>query len=289
MYQPKNAMGSAFNPNGAQAGGNMGYAVNRPNNGIGNPLAGGGIGGTVGATPFGVGGMGNPGGRYGAQTPPQSALLTGDYGQSDGGIGNPLGGGAMGNAGRGFMDIPQDSYGGGPTEMVGGNMYGAMGKMGGGIGATVGATPFGGAGWGGYTGGGSRGQVPFYRWDSELGRGGGPRTPGPPAPGTPAPPRAPQQPKAGPAGVDHMANLRTLMGEDPRLAQEYRTRSGDTINWWQQNQGNVAQELFGGDNAKMQEWLRGTTATSSNAAPLTQAEMMRLNQMAGIRGPSWLR
>ena len=86
-----------------------------------------------------------------------------------------------------------------------------------------------------------------------------------------------------------MANLRTLMGEDPRLAQEYRTRNGDTINWWQQNQGNVAQNLFGGDQAKMQEWLRGTTAATSNAAPLSQAEMMRLNQMAGIKGPSWMR
>ena len=86
-----------------------------------------------------------------------------------------------------------------------------------------------------------------------------------------------------------MANLRALMGEDPRLATEYRLRNGDTINWWQQNQGNVAQGLFGGDQGKMQEWLRGTTPTSSNAAPLSQAEMMRLNQMAGIRGPSWMR
>lgn len=120
---------------------------------------------------------------------------------------------------------------------------------------------------------------------------GGDRPPvqGPPA--TSAPPGGPYPgaPKAGAGGVDHMANLRTLMGQDPRLANEYRLRSGDTINWWQQNQGNVAQGLFGGDQGKMQEWLRGTSPTSSNAAPLSQEEMMRLNSMAGIRGPSWMR
>ena len=46
--------------------------------------------------------------------------------------------------------------------------------------------------------------------------------------------------------------------------------------------------LLGG-NQQMLDWMRGTSPLSSNTAPLTNEEMMRLNQMAGIRGPSWLR
>ena len=201
---------------------------------------------------------------------------------------NAASGGTMGKAGGGTnplagMATTNPVYGGG----MGGGMGGPMPA---GQGGGMGSQPFGG-GYGDYMNRRNawidqlRGYVsppPQPTWGGQPGPGQPPVTavpPGGPAPG----------PKAAGGGVDHMANLKQLMGQDPRLANEYRLRNGDTLGWWQQNQGNVAQGLFGGDNGKMQEWLRGTSPTSSNAAPLSQEEMMRLNQMAGIRGPSWMR
>ena len=98
----------------------------------------------------------------------------------------------------------------------------------------------------------------------------------------------PQQP-ATPPGYgqqqtpDHSANFRALMAEDPtgRLANEYRTRNGDTINWWQQNRSN----MFGGDTNAMNDFINRSSPQSSNVAPLSMDEMRRLNTMAGIRSP----
>lgn len=136
----------------------------------------------------------------------------------------------------------------------------------------------------GLLGGGSRGQVPFYRWDQDMARLGA--QPG----GGLAPQPAPQPIKQPGASIDHMANFQKLYQEDPRLANEYRLRSGDTIGWWQNNGQNQAlQNLFGGNQGAMNSWVNGTSPQSSNAAPLTMAEMARLNQMAGIRGPSWVK
>ncbi len=146
-------------------------------------------------------------------------------------------------------------------------MYGAMGKQGGGIGQ-----PYGGGATTNPVGAPSGGYGDYMNrrnaWIDQLrgyvaqpqpiGTGGG---------GGPKP-----QPKDGTGGIDHMANLRTLMGEDPRLANEYRLRNGDTINWWQQNQGNVAQGLFGGDNGKMQEWLAHDAHVEQRRAPVAAGD-----------------
>ena len=249
----------------AQTGGNM-YGSMYPKQGqMGLDANAGMAGGNMGAPqqpspmqrafapkdPFG----------YGADTPPQSGLLTGDYGQTGGNMYGkmgggvmPMDGGAMGNAGTG--GIPQQGQAG----------YGG--------------------GWGGYgTGGGSRGQVPFYKWDQNMARGPVGRGPATPMP-TPAPPPVggpptsvpPSGPYPGPrtasAQPDFMAQFGSLLAEDPRLAYGW-TYGQQQQPWYQQNQGVIRDQLFGGDQNRMNQMIN----TAAYAAPLTLAERQRLQGM----------
>jgi hypothetical protein len=119
--------------------------------------------------------------------------------------------------------------------------------------------------------------------------------PPPEAPGAPTspPPAAIAKPSANlkasgllaQAGPDHWANFKSLLAENPQLANEYRTRSGDTINWWQtQGQQKAIADLFGGDVAKYNDWTNSTSPQSSGVGPLTMEQMARLNKMAGLKG-----
>ena len=137
-------------------------------------------------------------------------------------------------------------------------------------------------------------QIPQYQWNpaNNFGRTGGlpsqfPQQGGMPQQGVPQGQQTPPgygqpAPGAAPAAPNHTANFQALMAEDPsgRLANEYRTRNGETINWWQQNKNN----LFGGEG-QMNQFINQSSPQSSNVAPLSMEEMRRLNTMAGIRSP----
>lgn len=99
----------------------------------------------------------------------------------------------------------------------------------------------------------------------------------------------PQQKSYG-APVDHFANFKGLLGQNPQMANEYRLRSGDTLNWWN-NQGGRTQALsglFGGDQSKMNDWINSTSMGPGGAqAPLDQSQLGQLNSLAGVRPPEW--
>jgi len=92
-----------------------------------------------------------------------------------------------------------------------------------------------------------------------------------------------------PPPVDHAANFQQLYAQNPQLANEYRTRSGDTLNWWQNGgQAQALQGQFGGDQGAMNQWINSTSGQggAQNGA-ITGQQTAQLNSMAGVRPPEW--
>lgn len=126
--------------------------------------------------------------------------------------------------------------------------------------------------------------IPPYQWNPQNPTGGWPQQPPAQQPPVQQPPKQPpgQQPPPGQAprpAVDHNANFRALMAEDPRLAYAYQSH-GNAPAWWSNYANRLS--LFGGDENAMIQFNRANSPISSNAAPLTMEEMARLNRMQGI-------
>jgi hypothetical protein len=95
-------------------------------------------------------------------------------------------------------------------------------------------------------------------------------------------------PPAAPPPVNHGANFAQLYAQDPQMAQEYRTRSGDTMSWWQNGGRDQAlQGQFAGNQNAMNNWINSTSPQGGAPAPLNPGQLQQLNQMSGTRPPEW--
>jgi len=118
-----------------------------------------------------------------------------------------------------------------------------------------------------------------YQWNPQFGlqqpppQGGG-QPGGQPGGGVP---QQPPQPPGG--GVDHAANFKKLMQQDPRLAYGY-TNAGDAGQWFQKNQFNVLRDSFGGDENARNQWAQQWGGTNNN---YSDDDRMMLGRMAGAR------
>lgn len=198
--------------------------------------------------------------------------MGGAMGKMGGGIGMPLQGGAMGNAGTGGlpqpgqagfgepMSRPLDSYGGWARPQIDG--------IGGGDGYSLGRPRMPDSGIGGFDPRtGSMGAPPMATTNGPMGAA----------------------PAVQPPGVDHNANFAQLYAQNPQMANEYRTRSGDTMSWWQNGGRDQAlQGQFGGNQGAMNNWVNSTSGQggAQNGA-ITGAQTAQLNNMAGVRPPDW--
>lgn len=291
---------------GTQYGQSGGYRP--PQGGFGQPQAGRGMGGIGGAPGYSLSGAGE-GGRFGGGNAPPALNYGGWGAPPNAGIGG--GGASPGGDGLGTIYAEQRSTPGTPPGAVLDPIeWDRNGKIG--LGGMVPDAGIGGGGGAGLGGDAGNGYAPpgaygprWATWQGPLpgtpgvykpkmntglepGPWGGsgtpiqspgapPSSPGlPPARGNP-PPGDPRRPLGAKAGPDaQMASFMSLYQQDPRLAYGY-SFGGNAQPWFVQNQGLLRDNLFGGNQDALNQFING----ASYANPLTLAERQRIQGMAG--------